>query len=1316
MRELRLGLVVFIALTTAVLSHAQTPATAVVSGTVTDPTQAVVPSAEVVLTDAGTNVSRSQATNAAGQYVFVNVAPGVYRLAVTAQGFRQAVVPSLKVEVAKSYTVNFALEVGPVAEVVEVAAGVRAELQTTDATVGNVIPFSGLLRLPNINRRADTLMALQPATIPYSGSTATGGNVAGARSDQNTVSVDGGDSSDNVIGGGANSFAPVIPVPVDTVEEFRVGVTNPNATFGRSAGGQAAIIRKRGGNEFHGSSYWYHQNDNLNSTLWQNNRTLGTTITDPELRKKVQKPELKDNRFGGTVGGPIFKEKTFFFASYEGRRFPRTSDFSRIVPSQLLRQGILQFRDDTGTIRQYDLSTAAVCGTGTDAAPATGVCDPRSLGINPQVQATWNLMPLPNDLSGGDGLNRQLFRGNAASGLREDFGLLRVDHHLSPNWRFEGSFTAYRQIQESITQIDLRQSTGGPKGSGPQPSRPRYLVGALTGQVKPNLTNEFRFIWQQDRLQFDRKSPAPLPEVAGQDMALDMFSTTLDEPIDVDTQRARTQARTFKTYQFIDNLTWVKGRHTLLAGTSIRHFTSFDLRNDKVIGSLTSLVATIRDGTFITIPSTTRPPTCRTDDPATPANEATTIDCVRSADLTSWNNLYTSALGMVDNISVLLTRDGSLAALPFGTPLIANSKLDAYEFYVSDTWRIRTSLTVTFGLNYQWQTPPVERAGKQTFVIDNTTGQIINTFDYISQKDTAGRQGSIFNPQIGYVPIEGSGRSRIFDTDYGNWSPRLAAAWNPSYQSGFLGRLFGDRKTVIRGGYSLVYDRLNTVQTIIIPQLGVGFAQTLSVTGPNCDASGPGGPGCNPAGTDPASAFRVQVDGSTPLPVDPGATSPIVPTGTFAELLSFQVDPELKVPRNHNFDVTVQRELPGNMILEVGYIGRYAERLFANYNLNNIFYNFTDSASGQSFAQAFDAVAIQLRAGVAVTPQPFFENQLVPSSLDPAATSCSDPVLGGSCTAFMGSNFTNEFVTGLLQDLWLGGIDFFLASPLHNLQALELLMRASKGRSNYNAAIVTLRKRPSHGLSFDLNYTLSRSHDNESRVQNNAGQQANSVDIETGYGRSTFDRLHTFNALWQYDFPFGHGRRFSSGNWADKIVEGWYIAGIYSHLGGLADSVFQSNQVWGGSSLLPTSSGAIPTVKPNFGNEVHHNVSGSGGVGTSGDPATGGTGLNLFANPEAVANSFRQILISQDGRTGKGVIRDHPYWNLDLSIGKQTTVTETVKISFSFDFLNVFNHVNFNVPSTSPFTSPQAFGVISSQNTSFDGGPRRIQFGFRVDF
>jgi hypothetical protein len=246
-----------------------------------------------------------------------------------------------------------------------------------------------------------------------------------------------------------------------------------------------------------------------------------------------------------------------------------------------------------------------------------------------------------------------------------------------------------------------------------------------------------------------------------------------------------------------------------------------------------------------------------------------------------------------------------------------------------------------------------------------------------------------------------------------------------------------------------------------------------------------------------------------------------------------------------------------------------------------------------------------------------------------------------------------------------------------------------------------------------LNYTLAKSLDDIGAVQNYPLEASSSFDHSIDYGPSFFDHRHVVTANWVYELPFGRGRRFGTDNGLlNKIIDGWDFSGIFRAASGLPSTVAESNEAWGGGDTFGlVVSGAIPINKPDFGNSVHSGVSGSGGVGTNGNSATGGSGLNIFANPQAVLADFRPIQVSTDGRSGSGVLRGFPYWNVDLSLAKRTAVTENIAVLFSADFLNAFNHVVFNDPTLS-MQDPASFGVVSSQASN----PRAIQFGLRLEF
>src|SRR6266403_762802 len=1323
-------------------ARAQTAASGTVIGTVTDPSGAAVLDARVVLHNKGTNSQTTQNTNAAGQYTFTNVAPGEYQVTAKKDGFRTADVAALTVDVAKSYTLDFKMELGQVSEVVQVEAGAHVELQTTDATVGNVLSSSEIQLFPALTRQVNELLTLQPGAAPT-------GEITGARSDQSSFTLDGIDVTNNSVGG----LVTFTFLPLDSIDEFRVSVANPNAEYGRGAGGQVSLVSRSGTDQYHGSVYWYHQNDELNANSWDNNRL------------KLTNPELKDNRFGARGGGPmpfLWNKKTFFFANYEGRRFPGSSQQSRIVPTDMLRQGILQFTDcssgqfdakgnctGAGTLRSYNLASSTNCGSDANNQPLNLACDPRGLGLSPSISALWKLMPGGNDSSvgGADGLNTTGFTTNAGTPLTNDFYDIRLDQNLTSKWHADVSFRYFRQAQISALQLNIINGKSSTIRS--LPVRQNMLVAGLSGQLTSRLTAAFRFGWVRER---DSTSPERPNAVAAQEsipgtstasagpIALDIGAgggthSLLDEPIDVGTQVARKQGNDDRNFQWNADFVWTRGKHTWEFGTAIHFLPTLHLRDDKVIGALGALVAQLDadDGFGVTIPSADRAPKCSPAN-ATTGAPAVTTNCLRSTDVQQWDRLYAGTLGLIDNISVLAVRDGRFNPLPFGTQLQSDTTLFAPEMYVQDVWRIKPSLTLSLGVSYGWQTAPVERLGRQTIQIDAGTGQPITALDFLKKRKDAAANGQFFNPTFGFVPINSAKRG-VFNVDYGDIAPRVALAWAPSYNSGLKGALFGSGKTVVRTGFAIIYDRQNTVQSVIIPALGVGFAQTLNLSGPACNSTGGGGALCSPASVNPAlSVFRIGQDGTMPVPTVPTQSNPVVPIVTVnsrgsiisPEVFSFQDDPSIKVGRNYAADLSIQRELPGNVLLEVAYTGRLGRKLPQSMSLGQSPINFKDTASGQTFAQAFDGVATAVRTGATIPTESWFENnipnQFCLNSVNVAIT-CSAWIAG-----VQSSNFVNGGVSSVFSTIdgrrMLAGLPTF-----NNYLAQGIFFRSSTGEANYHALLVTVDKRVSHGLSFTANYTFSHSLDQIGAIQNAANLMPNSFDLNAEYGPSSFDFRHIFNGKWVYNLPLK-----SSHSFLKRVIEGWYNSGIFTAISGQPLTATEGSQVWGGTLALGFNTGKVPTVNPgSFGDGVHTGVTGSNGVGTNSDPKNKGTGLNLFGDPFAVSNDFRPVLLASDGRSGRSnPFRGLGHWNLDTFFWKRTAITERTHITFAADFFNLFNHVIYCDPgqtngnpaagtcggSLSLASGLQNFGVISTQFIPANraSGSRWIQLSLRFEF
>lgn len=1268
---------------------AQTAGTGSVIGTVTDPSGAVVPAAKMELRDAATDIVRNAVSNSAGQFSFVGVQPGKYSVKGSAPGFQEMVVSDVAVEVGRSYTINLELRVGTAASVVEVTTTPGAELQTLDASVGNVVGGDALAMAPTLQRNVTSLLLLQPTSMPQqagSQNSTLGGQVAGARSDQNTIVLDGGNITNgtsgnndylvNFTGGPEGS----VPTPVESIQEFRVSTSNHSASFSGSSGSETVLVTKRGSNQFHGSGYWFLQNDNLNSNTWDRNR-LGQG-----------RPESKDNRFGASLGGFIPKlpesARTYFYANYEGRRLVASTQVSRIVPSETLKQGILRFRDAAGNIVAYDLARSTNCG-----AQGNSPCDPRGIGLNPLVNQLWSRYePVGNDFTQGDGLNTIGFSAPLPLPISSDFGVVRLDHSFGSKWQAFASYRYYGETAAVSRQVDIGgllpgNVKGQPASTANIPRQPRYFVLGVTGVLTPNLTNETNASFVRDWWYWNTASA--FPQVPGTSAALELGGNSVNGlvPINLNTTGARTRLWNGHNYNLRDNVSWLKGTHLIrMGGTFSRASVNF-FRDDGQVG-LVKPAYLITQTSGLNIPAAYRPPSC---------TATLTTNCLPTSQNSNWNNVYAQALGLVDQGLVVGARGSDLSALAPGTPLFNHVFYNTFSLYATDSWKITPNLTINYGLNWSVEMPPTDQAGKQALSVLLPSNQILVPADYLAARKQAALQGQVYNPTVGFAPISATGRKYPYDLVLDTVAPRVALAWTPK---------FANNKMVIRGGYGQLFDRLNGVQKVGNALQGFGFQQTLTCLGPSRN-----GQCLGVSGVDPSTGFRAGVDGATvPIPaMTATAAAPLVPgAAAFPGAnqpqanTTYQIDPTYRPGRNHQWDLTIQREMPGRSLLEIGYIGRHANNIYAPLEVNGAPYMMT--VNGQSYAQAFDAIAMQLRAGAPAPPQPFFERALAGSSF------CATP--NASCTAGVVARYSGSFQTQRVTDVWNGIQPSFTFGPATAAtnQVQTMFYWASAGWANYNAGFISWRTRGHKGLTLDANLTWAHSLDTRGLNQDFDTAASNSYDLRYDYGTSIFDRKLVLNLLSLYQLPFakhGHGP-------LSYIVKDWSIAPIVNIASGLPLKVLTGSSQEFGQGGSSNSGGAVRTGPNTFGNSVHSGVTGDPKtqVGVNSDPARGGSGLNLFGDPAAVFGSFRPAMVSLDTTSGAGgQLRGLPRWNVDVSVARRFRFSERWSSTFNAQFFNIFNVVQFADPSVN-LQSPQSFGVLGTQLNS----PRIIQLGLRIDF
>ena len=1301
--------------------YSQSVTTGTVTGTVTDQSKGDISGATVVLTQSGTNAAQTAVTGSDGRYVFTNVEPADYTIRVSAKGFRASVVGNLKVDVLQSYTVNLTLELGSTSETVEVTADPSAELQTTDSSIGTTLGGEGMQRLPAFTRSASSLMFYQAGvspspTVPTSSapSDTTGGQVTGSRSEQITFNLDGGDATSDLEG--SNSYisppgeplpAPIVPVPAESTEEFRVATSNPNATMGRSSGGQVALLTKHGTNTFHGSAYEYHSDDAEGANSWTNN-AFG-----------INKPHQVDNRFGFTVGGPVWKNKLFFFTNYEGRRFNDASTFNVVVPTATLKTGELQFVNTAGTTDTYNLNPAngALSSACAGAGGAGGSkCDPRGIGLSPVIASQLALYPAGNNSGLGDGLNTMGYAFSIPTPISENIAVTRLDYNFNSRWTLFGTWHWAKIDRVGTEQIQIEPT---PKSVSGDPFEPNLYTAELTGQLTPNLVMVTHGSYLRNWWGWDREAPSPL--VSGTTQALELageglgnsnsLGKLLTDPININTQQARGRLWNGHNWYIAQDYSWVHGKHVIQFGAAGYIWNDFHLRTDDVLGGLssgpslylesTSNTAFGGNGSNLNIGSAYEPLPCST---------AITTNCLNpnNQDSVRWDQLYTVLLGMVDRSAQIETRNGQFAANPLGTPLTDEVHIPSFYTYLQDVYQVRPGLTITAGFNWGVQLSPSEAGGKEVLFTLNGGTTPINFQSFLDQRNAAMTQGQVYDPQFSLTPtgdVTGPLKGTIRATDWKDIGPRLSAAWTVPWRN----KLFGDKATVIRGGYGLIYDRTSGVSEVLLPLLAGGLADVDQCAGPTF-APGGGVATCNGPGTSPTNAFRIGVDGNTvPLPAPSGLPVPYTPGSGFPLFLSAPLDPYLTPAHIHNIDFTIQRALPGGMFLEVGYIGRFSRNLPQGVSLNTS--DYMAKSGGQTLAQAFDAVAQELRQGKPVTTQPFFETfgQSTPGSGCLAAEGApGSPVpIGASCTQYLAASNSSSFIAGDLGGM-MQTFDLSMATPMDSTQMLLSTAVTDHGFSNYNAGFLTLNKSFAHNLQMQFNWTWSHAIGNQGLNQQNDYSSNSPFNYNIDKSSEPFDRRHTINLWWYYTLPFGKGAKYSAGNsFVNRVIGGWYSSGIFTYATGLPMYISADGDYGACCGLGSSASGSGTAAVSTLNLQSQEGLVGNGPGGLP----------NLFGNSTAVYSSLSRPLLSEVGQQPFDQLRLFPIWNIDFSIGKNIIATERFKMLFSVDFFNLFNHPELGTTSeyynvSLDMAAPATFGQISAQ----DNLPRKILLGLRFEF
>jgi hypothetical protein len=1235
------------------LAWGQTSSTSL-RGTVTDPSGAVVPGSQVAIENAATGFRATQVSNASGEYQFQQLQPGTYTITATETGFGSQ---SKKAEllVNQPATVNFKLTVETMATTVDVSAEAQT-LNTADATIGNSVNNATIEALPMEGRNVPDLLSLQPGVL-YLGrgidqtNDSRSGAVSGARSDQSNVTLDGLDDNDQNNG---FPFNGVLRSTLDSVEEFRVTTSNSNADAGRSSGGQVSMVTKSGTNHFHGAAYEYNRNSLGLANDWFNKQAQLASGLPNRPGKLIR------NTFGGDAGGPIMKDKLFFFGNYEGQRTAENKQVTQISPTSSFLAGNITYLSNGSPVTLNSGQVAAM-----DAGcSANGTC-PWGPGVDPNILAVMNqYFPPANGASQGDGYNlgsytfSSPYPGSLNTSIAKFDWLPSGKHHLF----------ARGNLQKD-NQAGILQFPGQPPSTFLKDNS-KGLAGGDTWSITNNLVNDLRYGYirqgysnrgagQGDYITF-RFVADPVAETR---------STIVNVPI----------------HNIVDNLSWTKGNHNLQFGVNWRlihnnrqtdaNSYSFGDTNEYWLANSGSIAGT--GGSL---------------DPAAFGNPA-----VDDGFANSYNIAIALLTGLVPEstgqYNFQVSKDGlGGALLPDGTLINRHYKANEFEYYIQDSWRARPNLTLTFGLRHTILQTPYETNGQQI-------APTVDTHQWFLQRGAAAAQGQTYEPELNFAPSgQARGLKGYWPMNWKNIAPRLAFAYSPS------------PKTSIRAGFGIYYDHYGEGIVNSFDQLG-SYGLTTSIETPASTYS-----------VDNSPRFTGLQALPTPLP-GAGTTAvsyPYAPPDLFA--ITWGIDSHLKTPYSLALDFSVQQQLPGGFLLEAAYVGRNGRHLLQELDLAEPV-NLVDPKSGMDYftaATMLSKLADQnhLDPNASVPAIPYFED-LFPDAA--GVDAAGDGVAGNSATQNIYSvtwadsrgNETNALYNmDEFCDPGCGGqIGRYWQQQFSSLYAWS-----SIGSSSYNAAQLILRHAMSHGLQLDLSYTLSKSIDMGSDTErtndiNNGSfnQSQSNNEIQNSWnpslnrGVSDFDTRHLITLDWVYLLPFGKGRHFAGGasRLTDALIGGWQFSGLTRWSSGLPFSIVENG--WSTNWQVEAYTVTTAPVK------LHKHID------ANGIP-------QVFADQAAINNGFSTgspIRFPYPGEAGeRNNFRGDGFFGVDSGLAKTWKITENQSAKLTWEVFNVTNSARFD---TSPIN---VSGGLNDQATSGTLGnysstltvPRVMQFSLRYAF
>ena len=1295
MRRRYTNLVVFLSLfllisTSAVWAQVETVGRLV--GVVTDQTGAVIPGAQVKVIHVATGATFNTETQADGGFVVATLRPGVYRVEVTMSGFRQAIVSNVEIETGKAANFKVSLEVGEMTETIEVISGTEV-LETTETAITSVMKGDQITQLPLTSRDALDLALMMPGTATPSRPRSS--TVMGLPKGSLNITIDGINIQSNFLKSSDGFFALIRP-RLDTISKFSMSTSTPGAESAGEGAVQIRFTTVSGANDWHGGIWWYHRNPQLNATPYFDN-LAGL----PGARQIL-------NKWGGKTGGPILKDKLFFFVDYDEWRLPQTVTRARSMFTPNAFNGIFEYsRRDTGATQQVDLLALATVNGVTDTR------DPFLVGVFDLLnQARSSCAPSCVETI-NPFLDRIRFQ-NKAMGTRR-FPLLRLDYNLNDSNQIEFSYHFNWFASDPDTLNSRDPAFPGFPLKGGQFSNRRMLVGAWRSTITPSITNEFRVGVQTASVAFFPDLDFSLyPTVPGLGVVRPDF-TVMSDPFHSPTKIFRN----FPTTQIYDNVVWAKGSHTFKFGWAFTNVTG----RYRTTNRAGSSVLDIDFDTELT-------------DPAIAIFSSANFPSISSSNLRSARRLYAILTGRIEDIRGAIYVNPDTRQFEPGQLFKANWRTREMGFYGTDSWRVRHDLTFNYGLRWELAFGPIDQ---------------FNIFGVGNEENAYGISGvgNLFSPgTLTGSPVvwNSSDGRRLWDSDVVNLAPSLGIAWTlPDW-----GGLFGDQKTVLRTGYAISFTREGVNNSFDLYGRNPGFFASQALIFDN---------------DFPAGSLLLRDNfTNVAIPSTPSSFGFPFAHNQFAFNSTFQVNAansNLKTPYVQSWNFGIQREIGQNTVVEVRYVGNHAVGLWRQVNLNepNIFENgfldeFLAAQNNLAICRADVAGCLAAAGQSSTSSRRYFSDLGLPGQVAVPIMTAAFTTSGsqtdsdfrrGTFLTLLDTGQAGSFATSLAFNRTFfcrmsgGGtalfgtlcaarnvfanagfpINFFIVNPEVIASASGLDYTFNGAGSSYHGLLVEVRKRMSNGLMFNFNYTFSKNLSDFYGSSSSSFNNTRSLRFTRSQSRgpSPFDLRHVYKAHWLWELPFGSGRRWSSDSSAiNNIIGGWSFNGIVR---------IQSGRVAllsGGQDTFNRSDGGIELVgitRQEIENSVTVRRTPTGEVyylpENLIDPATG------RANPQF----FRPC--STPGAFCERIFIHGPWFQKpDLSIAKKTNITEEVNFEIRFDFLNAFNHPIFQLGSTS---SPvgSASGVLSNQfgrltntwqdtSTTNDLGSRMIQVVMRINF